>query len=99
MAFDRLKGPTDLSDRFAAMLEELVRRGFARPIRFVALGVNGAVMAGRMDDGPGGTLVPVVEVQHTPPEGIWLPLNFMWIDATGTTAIRAVIDPTGIAYH
>lgn len=99
MAIDRLKGAAELMEQFADMTKELVRQGLARPIRYVALGCNGAVLAGRMEDGPDGTLVAVHEVQHIPREGIWLPLNFMWLDATGRTAIRAVIDPTGIAYH
>src|SRR5262249_27914862 len=99
MAIDRLKGAAELMEQFADMTKELVRQGLARPIRYVALGCNGAVLAARMGACPARPLVEGHEVQHIPREGIWLTLNFMWLDATGRTAIRAVIDPTGIAYH
>ena len=67
----------------------------------MALGSDGAVIAGHFNEANGGlSWVPTFTVQHTPGDGVGAPVNIMWTAGTGREAVRAYLGPElAITYH
>lgn len=83
-----------LTEQFASFLSTLLAQGFETPIHWIALAVNGTVIAGRYDAEPDGSLKATLTAQHMVGRGFALPINFVYVDQRGEAA-RFVIARDG----
>ena len=71
-----------------ASIEHLLRQGFLMPIHFAAVGTNGGVVAGTYSMSPAGSGFSCeVTVQTVRPEGLTAPVNIMYVDSRGESAL------------
>jgi hypothetical protein len=72
-------------------VQELLDRGFELPIHFAAIGANGSVVAGTYqprDDASG--LDCRITAQSSETEGLTVPVNIMFVDSRGESAVIVV---------
>ena len=79
----------------AEILEKLQGEGFVLPYSFVAIGVNGALMAGVFAKAASGDdLDCTFSARHLPDErGVLMPVNMMFVDARGEAARVVLTGP------
>ena len=71
-----------------ASVQELLARGFEMPIHFAAVGTNGAVAAGTFQLLPDShELDCQITVEMSKPEGLTGPVNIMYVDRKGESAL------------
>lgn len=71
-----------------ASVQELLAKGFEMPIHFAAVGANGAVFAGTFRLLPGSNELDCqITVETSNPEGLTGPINIMYVDRRGESAL------------
>ena len=71
-----------------ASVQELLDRGFEMPIHFAAVGTNGSVVAGTFQFSPDNQALDCqITVQKSKPEGLTAPVNIMYVDRKGESAL------------
>ena len=71
-----------------ASVQQLLDGGFEMPIHFAAVGTNGSVVAGTYRSSPNGRGFDCrITVQTSKPEGLTAPVNIMYVDRKGESAV------------
>ena len=69
-------------------VQQLLDRGFEMPIHFVAVGTNGSVVGGTYHRTSNDRdLVCEITIQSTNPNGLTAPVNIMYVDRRGESAV------------
>jgi len=79
----------DLAQQFRQLVTGLIASGFVLPIRFAAIAINGAVLAGALEVSETGVETKYV-LDHCPDTGMDLPINILFSDARGE-AVRVCV--------
>ena len=83
--------PDFLAQSLGKALYEAVERGFAVPIHVIAIGSNGALIAGYYDSDHPRDLRFEATIEYDRPEGYTLPINIMVIDSATGNAFRLFV--------
>jgi hypothetical protein len=79
-----------------ASVQQLLHRGFEMPIHFAAVGANGSVVAGTFTMLPGGQGMDCqITVPTSKAEGLTAPVNIMYVDSKGDSALVVVRQSKG----
>lgn len=71
-----------------ASVQRLIAQGFQMPIHFVAVGTNGAVVAGTFEASVYGQDPDChITVPMSNPDGLAGPINIMYVDSKGESAL------------
>jgi hypothetical protein len=70
-----------------ASIQQLLDKGFEMPIHFAAVGTNGSVIAGTFRFSQGGKDLDCQITVHPPHHGLTAPVNIMYVDRRGETAL------------
>ena len=85
----------DIASKMGALLKRLLAEGWQPPFHVCGVGTNGAMMGFHMVTDPdAGDLRAEEAFNHSPPEGLVLPINIMVTDPRGEAA-RLVIARDG----
>jgi hypothetical protein len=83
---------------FVSAIDELIQKGFQFPIHFAAIAINGSVIAGVFKDAPAGERRDCeVLTKHILDAGFELPINVMYVDASGGAARMVIGIPPAAA--
>jgi hypothetical protein len=79
----------------SSSIEKLLDQGFEMPIHFAAVGTNGAAVTGTYRFSSNSCELDCQIRSQTPePEGMTAPVNIMFVDSNGQSAL-VVLRPTG----